>query len=179
MAVKGNGMPGKGYEPRDVPENPHGSRWLLDHTPVGWPVEPRRNAAECFAVLAGQTAASVPRFEQPTVTVVVKWASASGIRERGAVTLRQVKESLRPGKLGKVKHLRGGALLDSLALGGEAFEKATDHECYAALAEYAVEVGLTGQPLRTWNDALARLLAARAGVELAANADVFRFGAPS
>lgn len=177
MTAKGHGMPGDSYEPRDVPENPHGSRWLLDRTPKGWPVEPRRNAAECFAVLAGQTAASVPRFEQPTVTVVVKWGDSLGVRERGAVTLPQVRESLRPGKIGKCK-LKGGALLDSLALGGEAWEKSTDHEAYAALAEFAAEVGLSGQPLRSWNDALARLLAARAGVELRADADVFRYGAP-
>ncbi|MGH2383400.1 MAG: hypothetical protein ACRDG7_19590 [Candidatus Limnocylindria bacterium] len=153
----------------------------MNETKMGWPCDPKSNLAACFAEVAAQTAASVRRRERETATLKVLWADSRGVRLRGAVTLPVTKEPARPGKIGKAAKagLRSGPLLDSLALREEGFALATDREAYEALAEYAAEIGLNGRVLRTMNDWLAILLAARAGCELPPNADVFRHGAPA
>jgi hypothetical protein len=77
--------------------------------------------------------------------------------------------SKRPGKLGQTGDATAAEIVDSfLFQDGIGWEKATDAEVFRAAVEVANIEGLRGSALSDFSAAIARLVAARAGVELTA-----------
>jgi hypothetical protein len=86
------------------------------------------------------------------------------VEHRCHLVERQTHAKTRPGKVWRGEKVPG-ALLDSFLLGtpGGAYEKAPDREVLLAAAEVAFQHRLFGDDLRRFDNAIAKLLALRAG----------------
>lgn len=145
------------------------SRFAVGSLPAGWtPSSVGETVAHVIGSLVEDRAREAASFRVAPVEVklraVVRTTGGDYLlADRGSVAGAPRFENRRPGK--RWRKLTGPALLDSLALGGEAFEHAPDLEVWEALRETAARYSLTADALRSLNNAVARLVALRAGLD--------------
>jgi hypothetical protein len=157
------------YKLTDVPPAPAGSRFALPRTAAGWPAEPADALALAYNQLAQARTTEAPELPPATKTVdVFRVAIEQGtyvLVSDGQVTGRPTREPVRPGKFAR-KKLSGGALLDSLFLGEEAYVSYRDNDVWEALLELCEEQRPRGESLRRLNIEVRRLVLLRAGIEM-------------
>lgn len=159
-----------GYDPYKVPAVTGGSRFMLGHTPAGWPT---RSEAEALAHTAGTLISDrlkdAEKF-QPVIEVALKCVVIEDgevvLADRGTVRGRQTLQNVRPGK--RISWPRSKSeLFDSFLKGGRAFEAAPDDMVLEAFRQVVEDAGITDVGvLRRLNDVVAIGLAGRAGLEL-------------
>jgi hypothetical protein len=157
------------YNPKAIPANPNGSRFALQRTPEGWPVN---DSTECFAIIAERltqelteaTPEALPETVKVELSYVALIEGEYQLVPRGAIERIPERQGQRPTKFGKTK-LEGGALLDSFLLGEpEGYGKATDRQVWLAVVKYANEAQPTTAALRRLCDAVALAVCLRAGL---------------
>jgi hypothetical protein len=156
------------YSPVSVPAaSEDRSRWFLDSTPAGSPIEPGTNIAHVLRELLYSRRASMDRLSPPTVTIQLKEAvqldnGAYVLADRGApFTARIQAKSKRPGRRSAIK--ASCRTLDEFALGGEPWKSAPDDVIFDSLLATAAAHRLEGAALRDLNDVVSLLVLARAG----------------
>jgi hypothetical protein len=164
-------MTPKPYDPLSIPERTDGgSKFFTGTAPNGLAAEPGQN----LAAIAGRLVAARIQTAQPApppetrleLYAVVPEGDAYRLRRRGLLTGPRVYDiGPRPTKRAKLKSTPG-QLIDSVLEGvGEGHETCRDQEIWKALEALASYHSLGGRALRDLNDAVARALALRAGLE--------------
>jgi hypothetical protein len=156
--------------PKVAPDS--GSRFYLPQTPAGWAADPGEQLGNAFSSLLGVRQASMKALAPEPVAIRLKLAEreSSGewvLRDRGEVVAVPSRQSERPGQ--RWSGMKGGELLDSFGLGGEAWRKAPDDAVFEALRVVCEAHDLSGRGWRELNDSVCRLIALRAGCEVAAD----------
>lgn len=164
------GTPPGGYKLTELAEAPGDqSRFARRTSPNGEDaISPGWTFARALEDLVGARVGSLEGFTA-VASFDCKWADADGVRERGTITGPLTYNPARPGKVWR--KLRSGKLLDSFALGGDAWKLAPDAEVYQGLSDYARDFGLIREEVRRANDSLSIMLAARAGLKVTAWGD--------
>ena len=143
------------------------SRWALNVTPNGFASNPGATMAVAFTNLLPELRENRVKLAPKPIEVKIAWAcSIDGkpvVVERGVVSGVPAFEMERPTKLWK--QMKGGQLVDSLLLEGEAWTHAPDAEVWAALAVAVTAAKVSGRELRRVNDAVAMALLYRCGLE--------------
>lgn len=157
-----------GYTVSEVPAAPSGSRWYIGISPGGFGTDPGTNLAGALNTLSGERERELAPASPPVVEVALKQVSLVGgqyvLEDRGCVRGYASFESERPGKVWR--KMEGAELLDSFALGLDAWKSAPDGEVWNALREVCELHGIVKLPLRAVQDAVCLLVALRAGLKL-------------
>jgi hypothetical protein len=168
-----------GYDVASVPPAPDRERSrfaLITRSPSGIETTGARNLGNCASLLAQRYLRDDERALPETVTVRIQklyeLADGGGVVARPWPRLEELTRvprftNKRPTKLGQLGDATAAEVIDSFLLGeSPGWDNATDAEIFRAGAEVANIEALSGEALSNFSAALARMVAARAGIEL-------------
>jgi hypothetical protein len=163
----------EGYELTTVPPTKSDrSRFALGRLAEGWdspsPAAAVAQAYERLLIQRQEEAAPIVPEKKTVALKYVRRDAGSGdwvIRNRGSVEAVPTFAGTPPSRFSRLRST-GGALLDELLLGGDAWDKARDDAVWDALRELCEAEFPDGLTLRRLNEAVALALLLRHGIDL-------------
>lgn len=157
------------YDIHEVP--PRGgesSRFALASSPTGISTTPTKNITNCYGRGLNERLAEAQPLQPPAKDLILRRVVrvALGVYELSDCRPLRVIPTAKPirtGRFAKLK-LRGGAFLDDLFLGGDAWHQSRDEDIYQAALRLAEGESFGGSELRSLNELVALAVLARAGV---------------
>lgn len=144
------------------------SRFAIATSPTGINVTPAANLSICYGHALQQRVAEAeplaPLAKDVILRKLVRTATgAYELRDCRALRLVPDAKPVGSGRFAKL-NVQGGALLDDLFLGGEAWRQARDTDIYEAARQLAAAESIQGNDLRRLNELVQLAILARAGI---------------